>query len=413
MFIPQARFDPSAPKPVTVPKINTTASDIPGGTVIVSTGKVEVVVGAGIRALGSNSGPNNGSVAIGFSWFDFLCDASTFTTPYTAVYWNASGSPVDQAGAGIAALAGTGCLTTNPSGATFVGFTHPEQPGVAYSIGGISQYPSPLAFNEPARARAWLNMGAATWGSTFGQLLPGMTPQDIFTTSSTQNYPIGTIRETTDGRRFRYSKAGASNITRALMQQAAVAESKFIDITQTGHAQTAGSTSITTLCTTGSAAAANYFAGGKLIVTTGTNAGDVYDIVSSALQATDTLMDLVLAQPLRNAIAATDKVTLIPNRNMGTVVVPTTTATGPAAGVPLVDVTAAYYYWAQTRGPAPLIVDTGDTLVVGGKAGIPATNAVAGACGVSTATGFAFPVYGTVLWIGAAGEPALINLELE
>ena len=253
----------------------------------------------------------------------------------------------------------------------------------------------------------------AVWGANYGAILAGGVAQDIFTASATQNYNIGTIHDTPDGRRFRYSKAGGVNITRALMQQAGVADSKFIDITQTGHAQAVGATSITTLCTTGSASAANAFAGGKMIVTTGTNLGDIYDIVSSTLESTDTLMDLVLAQPLRHIIAATDKVTLIPNRNMSTVVAIATTLTAAAAGVPLVDVTAAYYYWAQTRGPAPLIVDTGDTLVVGGKAGVPATDAIAGTCGTTTATAYAFPVYGTVLWIGTAAEPALINLELE
>lgn len=236
---------------------------------------------------------------------------------------------------------------------------------------------------------------------------------DVFAVSATPIAPLGTIRDLPDGRRFRYAQAGASNITRALMQQTAVADSKFLDITQTGHAQTAGAFSITVLCTTGSALPANYFAGGTLLVTTGTNVGDEYTIASSSLEATDTLLDLVLNEPLRNAIAATDKISILPNRWKSTVVVPVTTATAAAAGVPLVDVTAANYYWAQTKGNAPLIVDTGDTLVVGGKAGIPATNAVAGACGTATATAYAFPVYGTVRWIAAAAEPALIALELE
>ncbi len=400
MFTPQARFDPSAPKPIAVPYTNSTAADIMGGTVIVSNGKVVVVLGSGIRALGSNSGPNTGSVAIGFGWFDWLCDASTFTTPYTAVYWNATGTPVDQSGVAITALSGTGCLTTSSSGATFVGFTNPEQP-------------APAILGDAARARAWLTEGAADWGSTLGGILGGGVPQDTYATSATQNYQLGTIRETTDGRRFRYARAGAGAITRALMQETAVADTKFIDITQTGHAQVVGATAITVLVTTGSAVALNYFAGGKMLVTTGTNAGDIYDIVSSVIESTDTKLDLVLATPLRNAIAATDKVTILPNRWQATVVMPVTTATAAAAGVPLVDVAATYFYWAQTRGPAPLIVDTGDTLVLGGKAGIPATNAVAGACGTATATAYAFPVYGTVRWIAAAGEPALINLELE
>jgi hypothetical protein len=254
-----------------------------------------------------------------------------------------------------------------------------------------------------------INQGS---GSGSGILAAG-TSQDTYAASATQNYALGSPRDFSDGRRFRYAQAGASNITRALMQQSAALNTFFSDITQTGHAQVAGATAITILCTTGSAVAANYFAGGKLLVTTGTNKGDTYPVVSSALEGTDTLMDLVLGEPLRNAIAATDKVTLIPNRWSNTIVVPATTATGAPAGVPAVDVTAAYFYWAQTRGPAAMIVDTGDTLVVGGKGGIPATDAVAGAVGAATATAYAFPFYGTVMSIGVAGETALINLELE
>lgn len=237
--------------------------------------------------------------------------------------------------------------------------------------------------------------------------------QDTFAVSATQLYPLGTVRDLPDGRKFRYSQAGASNITRGLMQQSSVLVSNFSDITQTGHAQVAGATAITTLCTTGSASPANYFAGGYLLVTTGTNINDKYPIVSSTLEVTDTLMDLVLGEPLRNAIAATDKVTLVANRWKSTIVTPVTTATAAVAGVPPVDVTAANFYWAQTKGPASMTVDTGDTLVVGSKGGIPATDAVAGAVGVTTATAYAFPFYGTVMTIGAAGESALINLELE
>jgi hypothetical protein len=158
MFIPQARFDPSAPKPIAVLYTNATAYDIPSGTVVVANGKVQVVLGSGIRKAGSNDGPNTGSVGIGFAWFDFLCDASSFATPFTAVYWNATGTPVDQAGSAITALSSTGCLTTNPSGATFVGFTHPEQP-------------APLILGDGARARAWLQETGPVYVSSLAHLV--------------------------------------------------------------------------------------------------------------------------------------------------------------------------------------------------------------------------------------------------
>jgi hypothetical protein len=149
-----------------------------------------------------------------------------------------------------------------------------------------------------------------------------------------------------------------------------------------------------------------------MIVSTGTNINDVYFILASK-HVDETHVDLLLDQPLRNAIVATDKVALAPSRWYGTLVMVATTASAAAAGVPLCDVTAGYYYWAQTKGPCPMTCDTGDVLVVGGLAGIASTNAVAGTVGAATATAFAFPIYGTVLQIGAGDESALIDLNLE
>jgi predicted RecA/RadA family phage recombinase len=309
-----------------------------------------------------------------------------------AIYWDATGDP-------YLGTTGAGAATGTATGNLFMG-----RAIVAALIG-----------DERVRVLMIPNANGMTafTSTTIGNVISGGIEQDVWTASATQNYALGTVRQFSDGRRFRYCQAGASGITRALMQQTAVADSKFLDITQTGHSQTAGSKSITVLCTTGSAVAANYFTGGHLLVTTGTNAGDIYPILTSTLEVTDTLLDLVLSEALRNNIAATDKIAVIPNRWKKTVVVPTTTATAAPAGVPLIDVTASYYYWAQVRGPAPLFVDTADTIVVGSKVGIPATNAVAGAGGVTTATAFAYPIYGTVMWIAAAGEPALVNLEIE
>ena len=81
--------------------------------------------------------------------------------------------------------------------------------------------------------------------------------QDIYTASATQNFMLGTKLEFADGRVFRYAKAGAVALVQAYMTQTAVKESKMVEIAQTSHAQTAGYTDITVLCTTGSAAGEN------------------------------------------------------------------------------------------------------------------------------------------------------------
>ena len=143
MFIPQARFDPAGPRPITVPATNSSASDIFAGTVLVANGKVQVYVDA-IRALNSNNGQNTGSLAIGHAWYDWLCDASNFATPFTAVYWNATGQPVDNSGVSFGAA--TGCLTTSAGGNTFVGFT-------------MGEAVSPTISGDGARVRAWLSEG--------------------------------------------------------------------------------------------------------------------------------------------------------------------------------------------------------------------------------------------------------------
>ena len=367
----------------TMPWTNATGSNVSAGDIVVVNGLIGTPIG---------NIDNGKTGTLLFLTVINVRKKNETLTQGNAVYWDTAGDPYNS-------TAGSGAATATQAG--------------NYFMGRVIETASSTAERVRVLLIPNTNGMSAFSATTLGNLLTGGTEQTIYQTSATQNYPIGTIRQLADGRKFRYAKAGASPITRGLMQQSGVADTKFLDITQTGHAQIAGATAITVLCTTGSGAAVNAFAGGRLLVTTGTNLGDIYQISSSALQATDTLLDLVLAEPLRNAIAATDKIAVMPSRWMGTVVVPTTTATAAAAGVPLVDVAANNYYWAQTFGPAPLIVDTGDTIVVGAKVGIPGTNAVAGAGGVATATGFAYPIYGTVLWIATAGEPALVFLELE
>jgi len=239
--------------------------------------------------------------------------------------------------------------------------------------------------------------------------------QSIYESSVTQNYMLGTKFEANDGRVFRYSKAGGTALVQAYMTQTAVKDSKFVEIAQTGHAQAVGYKQISVLCTTGSAAGENDFSGGWLVCNKVSPAvlGDIYHIAASKLQSTDTILDLELTTPWRTAMLATGEISLNYSRFFKTVVLPATTATAQPAGVPLCAVPIGYYYWSQVKGPAPVVKDAGDTLVIGAYAGVPATDAAAGTCGNATATAYAFPVYGRVMSLGDDSEPALIDLCLE
>ena len=120
-------------------------------------------------------------------------------------------------------------------------------------------------------------------------------------------------------------------------------------------------------------------------------------------------MNLLLETPIRTALTVASEASLIPSRWYDVVVFPTA-HTGLATGVTLIDITASYYFWAQTGGTAPLLVDTGETIVIGNDVGSAASTAVPGACGPRAALEQS---WGNVMLVGAAAEPALIWLTLD
>ena len=252
---------------------------------------------------------------------------------------------------------------------------------------------------------------------------PQFAGNSIFEASATQLYKVGTKLELDDGRTFRYAKAGATALVQAYMAQAAVPLAKTINVVQASHAQAAGDRGkIRCLVTTGGIAASEAWtvddglAGGYLqcVKVSPSVLGDIYTIASSKM-ISETIIELELTTPWRNAMLATGEVTLTMNKFFATVVVPKGTGTAVAVGVPACAVTANYWYWSQTKGPASLIVDTGDTIVAGQYVGNPRTAAVDGACGPSTTvtTEILREVWGTAIRVSTAGEPALVDLCLE
>lgn len=235
----------------------------------------------------------------------------------------------------------------------------------------------------------------------------GVPVAGVYETSATQKFPLGTEFKMADGSKFRYSKAGAVALTKALMTQspAEVAHHKEVVI---GTAAAIGATTIAIGATLSTATTADQYKDGYILINKGTGIGQMYRIKSNTA---GTSPSLELYHPLVEAIDASTEITLKANPWNSVIALPTT-ATGVPTGIPLVDVTAAYYFWAQVSGPAPNIVDTGDTVVLGQPVGKPGTNAVAGACGVVANDGTDC-VYGRCMTVGAAGEPALVFLTLE
>jgi len=220
--------------------------------------------------------------------------------------------------------------------------------------------------------------------------------QGLHQISSTAKERLGTLRVTQDGRKFRYALAGASALSWGKMGACTGAgiTAAQDDTAQTSYGWSAGDRAVQIVVTTGTAITENEYAGGYLYINDVTNyEGLILEIEGNAAMASSgALVYIELADPSPIAIGATAEVSLIRSPWYKT------TETGAEevmpAGVPLVDVTAAYYYWAQTGGMANVLMNGN---VANGTTCVMATPA--GSVGAATAT--------TLITYGRVGRKVL------
>lgn len=247
-----------------------------------------------------------------------------------------------------------------------------------------------------------------------------LAASDIFHPTSDQRYMLGCILDLNDGRRFRYCENAGVALIKAGMVQSSVPIATWTEMTNSsGVASVAvGATEIKVTITT-TACAVDDFADGWLNVVDDTPAaslGDLYSIKSndaggSGLTPTLQITD---AGGLRGIITTSTALTVLKNKYKDVVIVPAGTATAPVVGVTSVIVAIDYFFWAQTRGPASILVDN-DTVVVGDPVSEATTTGVDGACGLRS-DALTEPNWGTVMVLGTAGQtdqPAIVDLMLE
>ena len=264
------------------------------------------------------------------------------------------------------------------------------------------------AFNTPLSD---LVHGLFNYG-IYGDLISGgmivNAAPNVYAENADPQAIIGSTLRMLDGRVFRYCQNGAAEIGVAKMAQAEAATDKWYDQVQTAHGWTAGDTSNTCLITTAATPTVNEWAQGWMFVNKGTGLGYNYRILTNTSHAT--IVTVTIPEPgVVVDVPAASELTFLKSNYQDPIVVATGGLTAVAIGVPMVVVTAAYYFWAQTKGPCPLTVDTGETVVIGMPVTHPATCAVAGTCGPCVTLENR---YGTVMRVGAADEIALIDLDL-
>ena len=191
---------------------------------------------------------------------------------------------------------------------------------------------------------------------------------DPFSSSATQNYPLG-ARATAIGRVFRYCKAGAVALVPGKLQQAPAEVTG--DQGLACAAAAIGATSVVT--TTTVTVTANQYAGGWVVGTITPGQGQQYKILSHPA-ATAAALTLTLEDPLIVALTTDSRIDLVANPYNGVVVNPTTATSGPV-GVAVYAVAISEYGWLQVEGPCAVLNDGGSTV----GTNVSASNATAGA----------------------------------
>jgi len=238
---------------------------------------------------------------------------------------------------------------------------------------------------------------------------------NLWTPTEDQKHMLGMEFSTNDGRTFRYCQNGGTALAKNILVQSEAEAAGLVDELQTAYGVSAGEKVFDVLVTTGNGISNGDLVDGYLLVNQGTAAtdeGDLYIIKDNKWTTSDTVLQIEIADEggVRNAIAATSNITILKNRYRDVIVKPTA-LTAEVVGATTSIVAADYYFWAQTKGPASVLVDASDTIVVGEPAGQPGTAGTAGAIGLVANDG-TDPVYGTVMYAAAGADYALIDLNI-
>jgi len=208
-----------------------------------------------------------------------------------------------------------------------------------------------------------------------------ITDQDIYQQSSTKGAErIGQVATTPSGKVFAYALNGAGALTAGKITEPVAVTANYATRTLT-TAVTQYSNQVT--IPLGTTATADAFIGFWLVVTDGTGKGQgAYSVLgnTAATAGNSNTTIVTVSGGVNIALDTTSVVGLYPNQE-SSVVTHTAAVAVPVAGAPVINVTAANYFWNQVGGYASVLSDGAITK----NAGAIASDAVAGAAEIEVA----------------------------
>lgn len=168
-----------------------------------------------------------------------------------------------------------------------------------------------------------------------------------------------------DGRSFRYSVAGASNLVAGTLQLPAAEKANHYEINPTAAITNFTTANQVTVTLGATAATLNEYYNGFLTFSSGNNVGISYLVSYNPAANSAASLQLTLYEFLQNSVATADTVDLTHNQwyNVVQSAAAAGSATTRGAGVPMIAATAGYGVWLATKGLAGCIAD--GTIAVG------------------------------------------------
>lgn len=235
---------------------------------------------------------------------------------------------------------------------------------------------------------------------------------NIFTPTSGQKYMLGCIHDLNDGRKFRYLENGGSGLSKGLMSKGAQINTDWETVAVIAAASV-GDQKVTISTELGTALVAHDLDNGWLVTEDLAGETELYLIKEHTIGTTPVLT-LADEGGIRTALEDTTSVITLKKNIYKDVVV--ATVTNRPTGVPLVDVDADYFFWAQVRGLCPMLLDAAAySVVAGDMVGQGASAGTAGAAGIVDASAATAVIYGYCITAAAqtAGNTIIVDLTLE
>lgn len=229
---------------------------------------------------------------------------------------------------------------------------------------------------------------------------------DQFAVHATQSLNLGQEMVFSDGRRFRYARAGAVAVVPGKLYQAPIPVADHV--LQTAAAAAVGDRTVS-LTLGATATTADQYRDGYLVVDLASNTGFgyIYQVGAHMVIAASGVFPVPLRSAVQVAIAATaNSVSLVPNNYGGVILTIATTPTAVLAGCSVKAIPIGQYGWIQVGGNVMCLV-AGSNVI--GTTCWP--SGTAGAQKPSAATVvMAVPIVGNVVRVAVTTAYSTINL---